>query len=133
MPGACANISGSSYVGGIFGALNSKSNGSSNYTITLSELKNSGKVTASGSYAGGLIGYVYVENTYSSSRNTTFYANKMTNSGNVTANKYAGGLFGYIVTDSASSSVMDVTATGTVSASSNYGKRYGYGENITFE
>jgi len=128
-----ANISGSSYVGGIFGALNSKSNGSSNYTITLSELKNSGKVTASGSYAGGLIGYVYVENTYSSSRNTTFYANKMTNSGNVTANKYAGGLFGYIVTDSANSSVMDVTATGTVSASSNYGKRYGYGENITFE
>ena len=57
----------------------------------------------------------------------------MTNTGNVTANKYAGGLFGYIVTDSANSSVMDVTATGTVTATNNYGKRYGFAENVKFE
>ena len=129
-----ANISGANYVGGIIGRWNSKSEEyNAKYTVTMSNIRNSGKITASGSYAGGIVGYMYAENTYNTSSNTTFYGDKLTNTGSISANQYAGGLFGYIKTDSTSSSVMDATATGTVSATSNFGKRYGFAENVKFE
>lgn len=128
-----ASISGSDYVGGIFGGFYSKGYSSNEYAVTFTSFDNSGKIQASGNYVGGLIGYADVDNTYASWASAALYATKLTNSGQVSGKKYLGGLFGYVKTDSRNSSVMDVTATGTVSGSSNYGKRYGYVENVTFD
>ena len=127
-------ITGADCVGGIFGGLHNTT-GQSNGTITLNKLKNSGAISGTGNYVGGIIGYleVYGDDVPWANYCATFYGVELVNTGNISGKKYVGGLFGYIKTDSTSSSVMDVTATGTVSATSNFGKRYGFAENVKFE
>ena len=65
-------VKGLNYVGGIVGHLTSTSEGET----TLTELLNEGKVIATGSGAGGIVGY-------SSSKNATFKISKATNKGEV--------------------------------------------------
>ena len=126
-----ANISGAAYVGGIIGSFECIGNGADDWKISLFEMKNTGTITDSGSYAGGIIGHIYLDNGWGG-YDAVLYASTLSNSGTIKGEQHAGGLFGYIKTDSTSSSVMDITATGTVSATSNFGKRYGFSENIKF-
>ncbi len=126
-----ANISGAYCVGGIFGGLSNVVDSYNNYKSSFTSLKNSGKISGTGNYIGGICGYLSVNN--KTNYTLTLYASELKNTGNISGKKYVGGIFGYASTDSSNSSVIDVTATGTVSGSSNYGKRYGYAENVKFE
>ena len=128
-----ANISGADYVGGIFGGLRNATDSYDDYAVNLTDFSNSGNIRGTGEYVGGIIGYLYAVNSYSSSRITSVYATKMTNTGSVSGKRYVGGIFGYAKTDSGKSSVIDVVATGAVSGSSDFGKQYGYVENIQFQ
>ncbi len=105
------NISGISYVGGIYGKLEDYINNyRSNYTLELVNHKNSGKITATGDYVGGIVGQIYCNNPESTSviLNATSFENK----GNVTGVSYVGGICGYSSSD---------TSAGTFSILSNYG------------
>jgi uncharacterized membrane protein (UPF0136 family) len=78
---------------------------------------------------GGIAGYLAAGSNYS----VTLYGTNLTNTGAIKGKLYVGGLFGYVKTDSTNSSVVEVVATGTVTATNNYGKRYGFAENVKFE
>ena len=124
-----ATISGHNYVGGIFGGINSTSNSYSNYSVNLSNFSNSGKITGSANYVGGIVGYFLAEGNGSS----TLYASDMANTATITGEKYVGGIFGYGKTDSTNSSMISVTAIGKVNGSSYAKSTIGRVENITVE
>ena len=124
-----ANISGAEYVGGIFGGIVNQSSNYSDFAVNLSELENTGSIFGSGNYVGGIAGYLAAGSNYS----VTLYGTNLTNTGAIKGKLYVGGLFGYVKTDSTNSSVVEVVATGTVTATNNYGKRYGFAENVKFE
>ncbi len=127
MPGSCTNkadISGPAYVGGIAGSLVKEGN----YTLT--NLENSGSVTASGSYAGGLFGSF--NNSTGSSKSYTMRLEIMTNKGAIAGASYVGGLFGYLYTNSGGNDTTVVVGaefanSGDVTASGLYaGGLFGY-------
>ena len=124
-----ATISGHNYVGGIFGGINSTSNSYSNYSVNLSNFSNSGKITGSANYVGGIVGYFLAEGNGS----ITLYASDMVNTATITGEKYVGGIFGYGKTDSTNSSMISVTAIGKVNGSSYAKSTIGRVENITVE
>ena len=108
-----ANVTGTNYVGGIVG-----------YTLSgnVRESFNNGKVIATGSHAGGIVGYisgssgrVVVTNTY--------------NRGEVIATSYAGGLVGYVYHYYSSDKLSTVSysySAGLVSANTGAGGTIGY-------
>lgn len=105
-------------------------------SFDISESANSGKITASGDYVGGLFGYVYAENTYSGSRNLPLRMTDLQNSGDVTTGgDYVGGIIGMVQSDDTSSSyIQNYTNTGTVtSTTSQYycNDIFGYSNGIT--
>ncbi len=113
-----ADISGYSYVGGIFGQIYYQAaNGSSTtWTFTSENFSNSGKITASGDYAGGLGGYFHINDTstYSDSY-YKFIGSELHNTGDIIGNGNIGGLFGYFYSESEadiknSSNIANVTA-----------------------
>lgn len=127
-----ADISGASYVGGIFGFLNNYSYANNrSHTFSLYSFSNSGNVTGSGDYVGGIFGNGYFVDTYNS-KNTLYMADTV-NSGNVTGASYVGGLIGFAESDSADSSLTDCSSTGTVTGTSNFGELAGLLENITIK
>ena len=101
----------------------------SDFAVNLSELENTGAISGSGNYVGGIAGYLAAGSNYS----VTLYGTNLTNTGAIKGKLYVGGLFGYVKTDSTNSSVVEVVATGTVTATNNYGQRYGFAENVKFE
>ena len=100
-----ATIKGVSYVGGISGQVNGA------YS-TIYSVKNTGALNASGSYIGGIAGYLYQ---YSS-------INDASSSGNITmtasGQSYVGGIVGraYGVNQSYYTSITNVTSSGTIVA-----------------
>ena len=84
-----ARISGNDHVGGIFGYVCNKFDGLSyQYNGTqLSELKNSGNITGTGNYIGGIIGECYCK--------YTIYLIDLNNTANVSGNGIYGGVIGY--------------------------------------
>ena len=75
-----AAVSGGSYVGGIFGGIqNSTGSYGTKYSTEISGSNNSGSVTATGDYAGGILGYGYFK-AYSGS---TIYINSSANTGKI--------------------------------------------------
>lgn len=104
-------VKGTNYVGGVFGKLNKG-------TIS-GEFTNSGSVTASGYFAGGVIGYLADGAQIGSADNKT--AVKLTNSGSVSASSYAGGSIGYvakgasIIANSNTSATVELVNSGSVS------------------
>ena len=126
-----ADISGADYVGGIFGGINSNSSNYGNtYTVTFTEFENSGNVTGTGEYVGGLIGYGYFKK---GSGGLVIYIFDSKNSGDVQGQMYVGGLVGYAYSDSTQSSIMDSTSTGRVTGESAFDDIAGKLENITIK
>ncbi len=117
-----ADVTGISYVGGIAGSLSRTS------SYILSNLNNSGTVSAGGDYAGGVIGHL-IDN-MSGYGNCTVRLEIMTNTGAVSGASYVGGFFGYLYTNSQDSvSVIgaEFRNSGNVTASGNYaGGFFGY-------
>ena len=82
-----ANVSGTDSVGGIAGRIyNSYS--SSSKTTQLSDFKNSGKITGTGSYVGGIVG--------DCDCSTMLYIMSFSNTGNVSGKTYVGGIAGFM-------------------------------------
>ena len=125
-----AAVSGYAYVGGIFGYVVNTTSDYQNYTVNLSTFGNSGKITATSDYAGGIIGKIEMSNTRSNCYVTVNF-NELTNTGNVGGKSYVGGLLGHGITDSTSSAIVNSSATGGVNGSSNYGVMNGKLESIT--
>lgn len=110
-----ANISGASYVGGIFGNIyNSKDDLYGEYSFELNELSNSGSVTGTDEYVGGIIGYLYTAG--GRHGGYTVSANELVNTGNITGNHYVGGIVGYGETNSEASCIQDSTNASSISA-----------------
>jgi len=151
------NISGTTVIGGIFGYLASDAKGYTEYKkisqvrntyyyiyyhyfygeVTLNNIVNNGTVNAIEKYAGGILGYIYTNNTSSKTAihkgcgnstyyycdgyyDTRFYATDIKNSGDVSASGGVGELFGYIYSDCTVSAVSNyeilgyVTVDGTI-------------------
>ena len=89
-------INGTEYVGGIFGYMTLQ-DGKNNDTVTVSGCTNSGKVTGSKNYVGGIFGYVNGDHSYLNYEN--YYAKvKITeckNNASVTGEDYVGGIAGH--------------------------------------
>ena len=124
-----ASITGQEYVGGIIGAWSAVTKDYSYYTVNLNDFANEGTIKGRGDYVGGIVGYLCFDERYS----YTLYITEFKNTGKIMGVSYVGGLIGYGETDSDKSSVMDSSASGTVSGSSNYGKIAGKLEKITIK
>ncbi len=115
------DISGAEYIGGIFGYQYSGN-------IQETSFRNSGNITASGNYAGGLIGFATAANFGYS--NHTFNMTDSSNTGAVSGNQYVGGLLGHAHASSNNSTIMDSISTGAVTGISDTGEIAGLLENI---
>ena len=127
-----ANVSGATYVGGIFGYYNNTARDTSTITLTVTNLSNTGIIIATGDYVGGIAGYFYAYNssTYSSSSSiTTIKATSITNTGNVSGNYYVGGIFGYAYSDTNGSS-LEATNKSNISGKAYVGGIAGSLDNI---
>ncbi len=133
-------IVGSSYVGGIFGSFQNKTKYRDNNThiSNVKKVNNSGNITASGNYAGGLFGYLEFEGVGNGDNGYDYRNGKQAlnmeeveNSGDVTGVDYVGGLIGYGKTDSENSEIVLYTQTGKVSGETNTSDLIGKAENLT--
>ena len=86
-----ADITGYSKVGGIAGCTKCVTN------VVFDNLKNSGAVTGSKDYVGGVIGAI--DNSVSANGTFTMTITECTNDGNIKGTNYVGGLFGYVYAD----------------------------------
>ena len=128
-----ADISGASYVGGIFGELNSSCDWAQ-YLLTLLDFTNEGNVSGT-DYVGGIIGNLFLDDTRSDILSNDYCfaveMDAMYNHGAVSGKNYVGGILGYGKTDSTQSTMSDVASTGTVSGKSYSNSINGKVENIT--
>ena len=126
-----AAITGTDYVGGIIGAVSLVCD-DWYYTNTYNfiEMKNTGSITGTGKYTGGIFGYVYIN---TDGGNSWVYITDPMNSGNITGNDYVGGILGYLDKntnssfhgDANQSAIIDPVSTGVVIGKTNYGDIYG--------
>jgi hypothetical protein len=126
-------ISALSYAGGIFGRFNNSSDAKDNgvYTLLLENLKNSGEITASNDYAGGIVGYLYAEyyrSGYSGSVVLTMIG--MQNTGDVFGRYYVGGIAGKIFSDSSESVFTQSASSASISATAYVGGLMGRTDNL---
>lgn len=127
-----ANVTGKTYVGGIMGAMNNVVS-SSTYTVNISESGNSGEIVASGDYAGGLLGYMYIKNTDSWNSNKLCMTD-LNNTGSVTTTEaYAGGVLGYAYSASTDAYIQNSANSGAVTGTTNFGSIFGYSSGITIK
>lgn len=123
-----ANISGYSYVGGIFGRYQNVTKESREVPLTLSQFENTATVSGKSDFVGGIAGQVELNNEYGS---LILYATNMKNSGAVSGVTYTGGLFGYAISDSTSSYMQDCSCTASVTGESYVGCMAGRADYIT--
>ncbi len=116
-----ADVSGNEYVGGIFGYQYSGN-------LVGSDFHNSGKISAKGNYAGGLMGYATAA--YFSYNNHTLNIANMSNTGDVAGKCYVGGLFGYVHASAVESSLSAATNQSSVIGEAYVGCIAGAVENI---
>lgn len=95
------NISGHDNVGGVVGSIDNSIYIYGNFESTISDLSNSGNVSATHNYAGGIVGYINFNNSHSwynlSAKLTNFK-----NSGEVSGAEKVGEIFAYFNADGAS-------------------------------
>lgn len=100
-----ATISNTNYVGGIVGKLQSGSD--------IYDCINTGSVTGSGDYVGGIVGYISSTDSYA-------YVYRCYNSGTVLSDQYRGGIVGYMVGGSSyRTELEDCVNNGYVNGNSN--------------
>ncbi len=128
-----SNITGVSYVAGIFGDWNNT------YTIQDSNARmvdattviNSGNIKGTGNYVGGLVGNSTFDapynSTYSNSWNGTIglMLKQASNTGDVEGVYYVGGLFGRLSTDSGQTNVIEATSVANVKGTAIIGGLFG--------
>ncbi len=112
-----ASISGENVVGGIIGGWITSTSDFDIYTINIADFANEGDITGGGDFVGGLIGYLRLEES-DRFHSYTLYMTDLQNLGTVHGAECVGGLIGYGETDSEKSSIIDYTASGSVTGSS---------------
>ncbi len=124
------DIVGDSYVGGLFGKLeDSRSDHYSDFTLTIKELSNSGKISSTGGYAGGIAGDIYCNN--ADRYGVCLVASLLTNTGDITGHSYVGGLVGHVYADLGSGYITASESTdSTVTAEYMVGGLAGSLENV---
>ena len=123
-----AAISGANYVGGIIGgSLCDNSGSSSDRTIELSKLENTGVIRGKGDYVGGIAGCFSHEGYIST---VTLVATSMKNTGNIIGTTYVGGIFGNIYSDSSKSYIQDCTNISVVTGECYVGCIAGSAKNV---
>lgn len=115
------DISGTERVGGLIGSLYASWGVGYNdgrYTLTIDRSVNSGKITATANYAGGMVGYLFTQCLHDGSHTSyvVLYATNLENTGDVSGNAYVGGLFGYGYTNNGGSSIATSSSSATISA-----------------
>jgi len=127
----CTNsgsVSGADFVGGLFGRLYAK-NAYDDTILSTGTLINSGNVSASGNYVGGIVGYCESDSSSSAVSNAI-------NSADVVGNAYVGGIAGRstVAIKESSNEGSTVTATGHYTSGGNYyaylGGIVGYGASL---
>lgn len=121
-------VSGSSYVGGVWGTVNDTViNGCYAGTFTMEQIKNEGAISGSGDFVGGHAGHLTGEITgITGSLSWMIYDGQ--NSGNISGNSNVGGLFGGFYGKDGTVTIDGCTSSGTVSGTSNYGEIIGLDE-----
>lgn len=123
------DVNGKARVGGILGSLDVTVDDRYNTRkLSFLRLTNSGAVTASGEYAGGIAGYMYGHNSHNSS--FWFDMRLLSNTGDVSGTGYVGGLIGCFQSEGMSACA-EATSTGTVNGASDTGELFGKMTNMT--
>jgi len=122
------NIDGLERVGGIFGNLYNQTDAYTNYTITFNTLVNEGAVTSKDNFAGGIVGYLYLNN-YKGETNK-LVSTAMSNSGDISGAMYVGGIFGYSFSDTGDSAIELSSSSSKIEAKAYIGGICGKAENI---
>jgi len=126
-----ATVIGETNVGGIFGSF--KDEGPNNRAnVCLNHFENNGEVTATGDFAGGIIGNALVSDIYNNNEVLLTLANAV-NTGNVSGNDYVGGIVGYAVTSTAGSVITGSENCSKVSGNAFLGCIAGYVDRIQIE
>ena len=120
-------VTGKEYVGGIFGRMYNELGANSNYIMTYTDIQNSGEIVATGDYVGGLIGYLFANNTYSYS--TKIVGSEWKNTGDVTGKTYVGGFLGYTHSDDGSSMISGSSGA-KIKAEAKIGGLVGWTDNV---
>ncbi len=138
------DITGASHVGGLFGQIEDiQSDHYSYFTMELTLFKNTGKITASGDYAGGIAGVLKADNPdrYGVDINATVFENH----GEVSGNAYVGGICGFVTADNRGGILSLMENYATVTGNKNLGgvfgvvystpisKAYNYAEKVVCE
>ena len=116
------NIAGKSYVGGIIGRHSSYDD------VEYTALSNGGDIEASGDYVGGLCGNLTATHYYE-----TLTTADCINTGSITGKAYVGGLFGYAETEGDTSTITNSASSGTVNGTDYVGEIAGELVNITIQ
>ncbi len=101
-----AEVTGKSNVAGICGKFQNVVNGQ--LTMVFGGLTNNGKVTATGSYIGGIIGYLHATVKLTASED-------IKNQADIKGASYVGGIFGYADTNNVNS-ILTASSSGTITA-----------------
>ena len=127
------NISGHDNVGGTIGNINNQIYIYDNPQSHVSDLSNSGNVTATHNYAGGIIGYAYFDNSHSM-RSMSAILTNLKNSGEVSGAGEVGEIFGYFDSEGISTlTTYEILGHVTVNGTLNEGEfPAGTAHDITF-
>ena len=132
------NITGASYVAGIFGEwYNSFTESATNSRVVNAiELVNSGNILGSGNYVGGLMGNVYFDTPYNKPYSTAYdgtmglVLKESGNTGNVEGEYFVGGIAGRISTDSSQTNFIETTSVANVKGKAIIGGMLGEASNV---
>ena len=120
-------VTGKEYVGGIFGRMVNELGANANYTMTYTDIQNSGEIVATGDYVGGLFGYLFANNTYGYSTKTV--GTEWKNTGDVTGKTYVGGFVGYTHSDDGAS-MLSGSSGAEIKAEAKIGGLVGWTDNV---
>ena len=131
-------VVGKNYVAGVFGYWQNvhTTQDSSVRRVDANNFTNNGNITASGNYAGGLMGYVHFDAPYNSHYSSSWNGQQMlymkdaVNTGSVQGETNVGGLMGYCSTDSTTSQIFTCTQTGVVTGTNKTGTLLGEYTNV---
>ncbi len=120
-----ADVSGENNVGGLYGYVKNR------YSFSVVDCNNTGKITGSGNFIGGLCGYI-ASGDNKTQKSHSLITKYCSNTGNITGIQYVGGLYGYAFGDVASV-ILECTNKSTVEAETVVGCLAGWLDNISIK